>query len=202
MVVATVANGFFVQKIGYYTPTAIAGACLMTVGAGLLTTLQVDTGAGKWIGYQILTGFGLGMCFQAPNLAVQTTLAAKDVSIGVSLMMFGQLMGATIFVPVGTNVLNNQLISRLSGLPGFDPKSITVGGANAVFGDISPEYKAEALHDYNEAIRTVLYIGVGITAAVVLGIAGMEMKSVKKAAHKGPERGAAKDGEDEKATGQ
>lgn len=29
----------------------------MSVGAGLLTTLQLDTGTGKWIGYQILYGY-------------------------------------------------------------------------------------------------------------------------------------------------
>ncbi|KAG9254387.1 putative MFS aflatoxin efflux pump [Emericellopsis atlantica] len=189
MVLATMSNGFFVQRIGYYTPTAIVGACLMTVGAGLLTTLQVDTGVGKWIGYQILAGFGLGMCFQAPNLAAQTTLPTADVPIGTSLMMFGQLMGATVFVPVGTNVLNNQLISRLSSLPGFDSRSVTLGGANAVFSDIPADYRAEALHSYNEAIRTVLYIGLGLTAATIIGIAGLEMRSVKKKANKGLEAG-------------
>ncbi|KAI6779247.1 uncharacterized protein J7T54_007774 [Emericellopsis cladophorae] len=155
MVLGTMSNGFFVQRVGYYTPTAIIGACLMTVGAGLLTTLHIDTGAGKWIGYQILAGFGLGICFQAPNLAAQTTLPTEDVPIGTSLMMFGQLMGATVFVPVGTNVLNNQLISRLSRLPGFESKSVTLGGANAIFSDIPADYRAEALHSYNEAIRTV-----------------------------------------------
>jgi hypothetical protein len=64
-------GGITTQKIGHYTPYAIAGSCIMSVGAGLLTTLQVDTGEGKWIGYQIIYGFGMGLCFQAPNLAAQ-----------------------------------------------------------------------------------------------------------------------------------
>ena len=54
MVVASIAGGLATHKVGYYTPFAIVGSCLMSVGAGLLATLQVDTGEGKWIGYQIL----------------------------------------------------------------------------------------------------------------------------------------------------
>ena len=55
---------------------------------GLLTTLQVHTGTSKWIGYQVVYGFGMGMCFQAPNLAAQTVLPTKGVPIGIVLMFF------------------------------------------------------------------------------------------------------------------
>lgn len=34
----------------------IAGTAICTVGAGLLTTLQTDTGMAKWVGYQVLYG--------------------------------------------------------------------------------------------------------------------------------------------------
>lgn len=91
MVLASIFSGITTQKIGYYTPYAIAGSCIMSVGAGLLTTLQVDTGEGKWIGYQIIYGFGMGLCFQAPNLAAQTVLPMKDVPMGLALLFFGQL---------------------------------------------------------------------------------------------------------------
>lgn len=67
----------------------------MSVGAGLLTTLQVDTGEGKWIGYQVLYGIGLGLCFQVPNLAAQTVLPKNDVTIGLSLMLFESALGCS-----------------------------------------------------------------------------------------------------------
>lgn len=57
MVVASVSNGIFVSKIGYYAPTMVVGTVIMSIGAGLLTTLQLDTGTGKWIGYQIIYGY-------------------------------------------------------------------------------------------------------------------------------------------------
>ena len=47
-----------VQLVGYCTPSAILGALLTSIGGGLLTTLDGFSGAGSWIGYQILVGLG------------------------------------------------------------------------------------------------------------------------------------------------
>ncbi len=46
----------------------IAGAVVFTVGAGLIYTLQVTSPAGKWIGYQLLCGFGAGAGIQSKLL--------------------------------------------------------------------------------------------------------------------------------------
>ena len=48
-----IGSGFVVSKLGYYTPVLIAGTALMVVGCGLLTTFQVDTSNGEWIGYEV-----------------------------------------------------------------------------------------------------------------------------------------------------
>jgi hypothetical protein len=85
---SAIANGQLVSVVGYYTPCLIIGVCFTIMGAGLLTTLAVDTSQGKWIGYQILYGFGLGLASQAPNMAAQTVLRKQDVAIGASLLFF------------------------------------------------------------------------------------------------------------------
>jgi hypothetical protein len=54
MIAATMFGGFLTTKVGYYTPFGILGTCIMSAGAGLITTFQVDTGEGEWIGYQVL----------------------------------------------------------------------------------------------------------------------------------------------------
>ncbi len=179
-VVASIFGGFLNQKIGYYTPLGIAGACMMSVGAGLLTTLQVDTGAGKWIGYQVLYGFGMGLCFQTPNLATQTVLPKFDVPMGLALMFFGQLLGAAVFVSVGENVLDNQLLQRLSGMSGFNKSLITSGGATALRDSVPPDLRGTVLIAYNESLRKVFQIGLILSCLAVLGTASMEWKSVLK----------------------
>lgn len=57
MVLASVLTGALTARLGYYTPFMILGTVLLTIGAGLLTTLQVNTSEGKWFGYQVLVSY-------------------------------------------------------------------------------------------------------------------------------------------------
>ncbi|KAH8726142.1 major facilitator superfamily domain-containing protein [Phaeosphaeriaceae sp. PMI808] len=179
-VLAMISGGFINQKIGYYTPLGIAGSCIMTVGAGLLTTLQVDTSSSKWIGYQILLGVGMGFCFQVPNLAAQTVLPKPDVPIGLALMFFGQLIGAAVFVSVGENILSNQLVGRLTGIAGIDTSLVTAGGATTLLDSVSPDQRDSVVLAYNEALRKVYEVGLILACLSVLGYAALEWKSVLK----------------------
>lgn len=53
-----------VMKLGYYTPWAITGSALVTIGSGLMSTFVPTTYSSQWIGYQILAGSGRGMVLQ------------------------------------------------------------------------------------------------------------------------------------------
>lgn len=179
-VLGSITGGITTSKVGYYTHFAIIGSSLMSVGAGLLTTLQVDTPEGKWIGYQILFGIGFGLCFQVPNLAVQTSLPKKDVPVGLALNLFGSLLGATVFTSVGENVLANQLVHRLSSLLGFSPGLVTSGGATSLLNSLPMDLRETALIAYNEALRKVFQVGLIPTCLSVLGAVSLEWRSVKK----------------------
>ncbi|KAF7180228.1 hypothetical protein CNMCM7691_009395 [Aspergillus felis] len=186
MVVASICCGITTQKVGYYTPFAIIGTCIMVIGAGLLTTLQIDTGHDKWIGYQILYGFGMGMCFQQPNLAAQTVLPKKDVPVGIAVMFFSQLLGAAVFVPVGENVLANQLMLRLSGVPGIDSNIVTSGGATSLLSLVPLDLRGAVLVAYNEALRKVFQIGLIVACLAMLGSASLEWVSILKKSETSP----------------
>jgi hypothetical protein len=113
-------------------------------------------------------------------LAAQTVLPKKDVSIGASLMFFSQILGGAIFLSVGQNVLNNQLVQRLSIVPGFSPALIQSGGATELIGSFPAQYRHDALVAYNESLRMVFRVGLILAALSVIGAAGMEWRSVKK----------------------
>ena len=152
----------------------------MSIGAGLLTTLQVDTGAGKWIGYQIIYGLGLGWCFQIPNLAAQTALPKKDVPMGLALMIFSSLFGAAVFVSAGENVLETQLLRRFSIVPGFDAGLVASGGATSVLGSLPSGLREVGLERYNQALRVVFMVGLVPVCLSVVGAVSLEWLSVKK----------------------
>lgn len=178
MVVASITTGVLISKVGYYTPFMLGGIVLLSIGAGLLTTLQVGTGQGMWIGYQVIYGFGMGMTFQAPNLAAQTVLPTIDVPVGTSLMFFSQLLGGSIFISVGQNVLNNELLRNLSGVAGFDASSILNAGATTLT-HLAEPLRTTVLLAYNEALRTVFRVGLIMTCLTILGAGSLEWRSVK-----------------------
>jgi MFS family permease len=60
VVVGSISSGGLVQRLGYYVPFMIVGACLMAVGSGLITTWNMETQKGEWIGFQVLFGLGVG----------------------------------------------------------------------------------------------------------------------------------------------
>ena len=59
-----------VGKMGYYLPWAVGCGILVSIGSGLLSTLNPYTSTGKWIGYQIILGVGRGAGFQTVRLFV------------------------------------------------------------------------------------------------------------------------------------
>ncbi|KAK5371064.1 hypothetical protein LTR20_007329 [Exophiala xenobiotica] len=180
IVVATIMTGQLVSRIGYYTPFMIFGVCLAAIGSGLLTTLEINTTAGLWIGFQILYGFGLGSCSQAPNMAAQTVLKREDVSVGASLMFFGQTLFGAVFVSVGQNVLDNQLANRLAGIPGVTPQLIQSTGATDLLNLIPAKYHAEVLKAYNASLRVCFQVALIMACLSILGAVSMEWRTVRK----------------------
>ena len=98
LVVASIIAGVFVSSVGYYAPCIIACSILMSIGAGLLTTLRVDSGKAEWIGFQVLAGLGMGLGMQQSGMAAQVVLEPEDVSVGASLMFFSQQLGGSVFI--------------------------------------------------------------------------------------------------------
>lgn len=56
-VVFVIGSGIAISKTGYYAPWLIVGCAIRVIGGGLLTTFQVDTGTGQWIGFQVRPNF-------------------------------------------------------------------------------------------------------------------------------------------------
>ncbi|GKT80342.1 MFS aflatoxin efflux pump [Colletotrichum tofieldiae] len=179
MVVAMLSAGVLVRRIGYYTPVMIFGVCLMAIGAGLMYTLQVNTGSRQWIGYQIIYGLGAGSATQAPNIAAQTVLPKRDVPIGVSLMYFGNFMSSAILLPVAQNILNTQLLRRLSSIPGVDSETILDNGVTSLT-DLPDSVRVTVLFAYNEAIRHVFLVALVLVCLAMLGALSLEWRSTKK----------------------
>ena len=161
-------------------PFLLLGICISSIGAGLLTVLRVNTSVGAWVGYQIVYGFGLGACFQGPNMAAQTVLPRNEVSIGASLMLFSQTLFGAIFISVGQNVLDGALATRLARVsPDITPQRIAAAGATGILKVIPAQFHAAALKAYNDSLRVCFRVAVIMACLAILGGAVMEWRNVK-----------------------
>ncbi|KAJ5932033.1 hypothetical protein N7516_006522 [Penicillium verrucosum] len=180
VVVVSILAGGLVTACGYYTPFMIASSVLMTIGAGLLTTLETDSSHSKWIGYQALFGIGLGMGMQQPMIVAQTALKQADIPSGTAIVMFAQTLGGAIFVSVAQNVFQNQLVRNLAlYAPNEDAPKLISAGATMLRTVVSGDALHRVLIAYNAAVVNTFYVAVGMGALSLVGPIFVEWLSVK-----------------------
>lgn len=184
LVVGSISAGILTQKFGYYVPFMYLAAVMVPISTGLFTTFTTTTGHAKWIGFQVLLGFGIGVGMQQPSMAAQTVLSKqpKDVPTGVSVMFFGQQLGGAIFVSVGENVLSNKLLQglRQARVPGLGARTVLEAGATGIRDVVAAKYLNIVLDVYNAAVTRVFLVAVGTSCILIVGAVGMEWKSIKK----------------------
>ncbi|RYP04528.1 hypothetical protein DL764_004390 [Monosporascus ibericus] len=147
-VILAVISGLGVSKLGYISPFCYASVVFTSIGSGLLMTMTSETSTGRWIGYQILFGFGIGLGFQQPPNAPLTVLSFEDLPIGIATTLFARNLGASLFVTTGNSMLFNELRSRFEDLeiPGVDPEALLAAGATS-FRSIVPSSSLAAAVD-------------------------------------------------------
>ncbi|KAH7401930.1 major facilitator superfamily domain-containing protein [Phaeosphaeria sp. MPI-PUGE-AT-0046c] len=180
LVIISMGAGVAVTVIGYYTPFMLVSSVLMAIGAGLLSTFEVNSGASQWIGYQFLFGAGVGFGMQQTLVAVQTSLPADDIPIGTAIMMFTQTLGGALFISVGQNVFTNQLIKNLGTVvPDLDPKIVLAVGATELKNAIEAKFLPGVIQAYNLALTQTFYVSVAAASLSIIGAAFVEWKSMK-----------------------
>ena len=96
---------------------------LAAIGLGLLYTINDQTANAKVIGFQILTGFGVGLCFQNGLLAIQAEYADRPDLLpqATGIVTFAQLTGAALGIGIVNTVqsifLNQELRSNAPDVP-------------------------------------------------------------------------------------
>ena len=179
--IASVIGGGAVTALGYYTPFMYLSVIFASIGAGLITTFDLNTTTANWIGYQIIFGLGIGFGMQQGMVAAQTVLAIEDVPIGTSIIIFSQMFGGALFVSVGQNTFTNKLVSNLIEIGGgINPAQVVGAGATQItslFHD--PALLTQVLNAYNGALDKAFQVALIMACLAVFGAAGMEWKSVK-----------------------
>jgi hypothetical protein len=157
-----------------------ASTVFMAIGAGFLTTFTPDTAVSHWIGYQIIFGIGTGLGFQLPVLVAQAALNTEDVAIGISFVLFLQLLGGAIFVSVGQSIFTNTLIANVaSTIPDLSIPKLLQTGITQLPGLITPAQMGTFLDAYNGALIRVFEVGLVLACLTSVGCVFIEWISIK-----------------------
>jgi hypothetical protein len=180
-VFAIIIGGFLISKFGHYMPLVFVSVVLSSIGAGLILMLEPGTGAGDWIGFQILYGFGIGCALSIPQIAVQTVLSLKDIPTGLAVIGFFQNFGPAIMLSAGNNVLNERLLEYIGalGIEGLDTPAVVRAGATAIRKVVPVEHLGSVVGAYNMAIRKTFEVALIMSCLSLVGGVFMEWRSVK-----------------------
>ncbi|QQK43489.1 major facilitator superfamily domain-containing protein [Penicillium digitatum] len=166
-VVSSIVVGALVTTVSYYTPFLISSTALAAIGTGLITLYDVDVSMGKWIGYQIVVGAGIGAGLQIPMTAVQTTL------------------GGAIFIAVGQSVFQNGLIEGIrTYAPDVEARAIISAGATEMRHVLITLGHLNQLDDviraYMNGLRDTYRVSLALMVAAFVAACFLEWKSVNK----------------------
>ncbi|KAF7536862.1 hypothetical protein G7054_g4167 [Neopestalotiopsis clavispora] len=153
-----------VARLGYYVPFAIASSCSITDA--------------YMFGLFAFLGCSMGFGAQISSVAAQTVLPTQDVSMGSSLMIFGQNLGSAIFLSVSQNAFLNELIRNLSDVMPETDSQVLAGGTN-LRQLVPPQFIAAVLSLYNKAVMTTFYVPLGIACATIVPALLFEWKNIK-----------------------
>ncbi|KAL3438668.1 major facilitator superfamily domain-containing protein [Aspergillus tetrazonus] len=105
----SLAVGIVIHRTGRYQEVIWLGMALVLLGTGLFIDYSTSTSLGKIIGYQIISGFGCGLLFFPPLLALQSNIPTKDTATATATFGFVRNVAMALSVVLGGVVFQNSM---------------------------------------------------------------------------------------------
>lgn len=160
----------------HYKPWLLLGAILATAGNSRIYSLNGDAPTEQWIGYELITAFGIGLALQIPLLANQALVPADDMPAVTSLTLFVENSGTALFVASGEAAFTNGLLASLrSKMSDTSAIEVLDAGATQIRSLFHGQELDQVLDSYLQGCKTGHLIPVScaaIAAAISFSSAG------------------------------
>jgi EmrB/QacA subfamily drug resistance transporter len=176
VLIASTVSGLLITKTGRIRPYIIAGTIVLVGGFALLARIDHQTNL-VYVGVGMaLVGLGVGMSMQNLILAVQNTVALRDIGAATSTVTFFRSLGGTIGVSVLGAVLADRVATDIPNRLAAAGIQVQAGGGQASSLDLRalPAPVAAIIRAvYGDAIGHIFLISaiiavVGVIAALAL----------------------------------
>jgi hypothetical protein len=165
----TIISGVGITMNGHYLPWLVGGSVISTIGAGLIFTLDVGSKSSNWIGYQAMSGIGLGFSLQVPIIVGQAIVAVEDVSSITAILIFFQTIAGAIFVSVGQSLFTNKLVSEVpKRVPSVNPLKVIATGATEIRNVFTADQVPGLVRSYMSGLKDAYALGIALGGVATL----------------------------------
>jgi EmrB/QacA subfamily drug resistance transporter len=178
LLVAAIASGRAISRMGRYKVFPVAGTAVLVVGMYLLSLLGV--GSPSWVAsiYMLVVGIGIGLVLQVLVLVVQNDARPQDIGVATSTATFFRSVGGSFGVAIFGTIFASRLAHQLARLP----HNVTARLGSGVHLNpaqarhLPPEVHMQFLHAFATALHGVFLFGMGL--AVVPFVLAWFLKEV------------------------
>ena len=184
--ITSVAAGNFIKKTGKYLPPLWGGLAIMTLGFGLFIDLPLSRSWAKIIIYQIIAGFGVGLNFQSPLLALQSMSKPGDIATATATFFFTRVLSTAISVVIGGVVFQNKmqqhypsLVAALGRQTANALSGSSAGASVGIVKQLPPAQREAARIAFHDSLRTmwIMYVAFAALGMAVSALVGNQRLS-------------------------
>jgi EmrB/QacA subfamily drug resistance transporter len=117
LLVAAVASGRAISRIGRYKAFPIAGTATLVIGMYLLSLLRAGTAPWRASLYMLVVGVGIGLVMQVLVLVVQNDARPDEIGVATSTATFFRSLGGSFGVAIFGTIFASRLADQLAHLP-------------------------------------------------------------------------------------
>ncbi|KAL0575836.1 hypothetical protein V5O48_006126 [Marasmius crinis-equi] len=201
--VASWISGLIVSRTGRYREVSFktivnSGFALLAISSGCISTITSRTPKAVQVIFMLLTGCGGGMTLQTTTVAVQASVARKDMSVVTAFRNFMRNVGGALSLAVASSLINNALRSSMKGLSlPSDTISTIIDDPSGLYSLANPTNssmfssgisisQAEAqeilAHGYNKGFRDIFILNASLGAfATIVSVLMIKHKELVRA---------------------
>ncbi|WP_228046505.1 MFS transporter [Saccharopolyspora sp. HNM0983] len=173
--VSSTVSGQVISRVtGKIKPFLIAGATLLIIAMGLLSTIDHETHLALVGGYLALMGLGVGMLMQNLVLAVQNATTAQNMGSVTSVVTFFRTLGGSAGVSVLGAVLatrvSEYISEQLAGIPGAGQAAGGDGAGSMDVWSLPEPIQTIVRSSYGDAFGDIFFISACISVVTLVAV--------------------------------
>ncbi|KZT58571.1 MFS general substrate transporter [Calocera cornea HHB12733] len=182
-----IVSGQVVARSGDYRWVMWFGLSVMTLGFGLMTTLDNYSSIARQEVFLLVAAIGMGCLFQPPLIGVQAAMPLKDMATSTATYGLLRSLGGTIGISIGGAIYQSEVRRRVSQVPGWTPPLGADLTSNVrQLSDIQPEsLKNEVLYAYTRSVSTIWIVCTPLIFTALLISLFVKKYSLKRTVHRG-----------------